>query len=147
MVRTLCETARSMLTHADMAQKYWADAVAAASFTRNRCPSKAINDRFPVEIWNPHRPAKIANLKVLGCLAFARVPDAQSPTFDHQSRRCALLGYSEAQDAYRLLDLINRKVVTARKVRFDEATFPLASSIQTEPATIPDNEEPTTDKR
>ena len=42
MNRTLMESARSMLSHAGLSNRYWAEAVATAAYIRNRTPTAAI---------------------------------------------------------------------------------------------------------
>ena len=42
MNRTLMESARSMMTHASLPDKYWAEAVEAAAYIRNRTLTTAL---------------------------------------------------------------------------------------------------------
>ena len=42
MNRTLMESARAMITHAELPNRYWAVAVATAAYIRNRVPTAAI---------------------------------------------------------------------------------------------------------
>ena len=50
MNRTLMETARSMMAHADLPEKYWAEAVETAAYIRNRTPTTAIKgNKTPLE--------------------------------------------------------------------------------------------------
>jgi len=69
MNRTL---ARSMLSHAGMPKGYWAEAIATAAYVRNCVSTTAFReDKTPFERKN------VSNLKVLGCTAYAHVPDEQ----------------------------------------------------------------------
>ena len=44
MNRTLMETARSMMAHAGLPERFWAEAVETAAYIRNRTPTTAIKD-------------------------------------------------------------------------------------------------------
>ena len=71
------ESARSMIAHAGLPNKYWAEAVAPAAYVRNQTPPKAIKENMtPYEKWYGKK-TKLSHLKVFGCVAFAHVPDAQ----------------------------------------------------------------------
>lgn len=47
--RTLEETARCLLIHAGFSPVFWAEAVAAADYIRNRCSSRSLRDEIPFE--------------------------------------------------------------------------------------------------
>ena len=50
--RMLVEAARSMLSHADLSNAYWAEAVATATYLRNRMVSTAVKaDETPYLLW------------------------------------------------------------------------------------------------
>ena len=44
MNRTLLETARSMMAHADIPTEFWAEAVSTATYIRNRSPTTAVKE-------------------------------------------------------------------------------------------------------
>ena len=73
MNRTLMESARSMLAHAGLPDRYWAEAVAAAAYVRNHTTTTTV--KTPYETWYGNHP-NIQNLRVFGCIAYAHVPDA-----------------------------------------------------------------------
>ena len=94
MNRTLMESARSMLSHAGLSNKYWAEAVATAAYIRNRIPTAAIKEeQTPYECWYGKRP-NVSHLKVFECMAFAHIPDAQRQKLDKKSEKLqfSLLG-------------------------------------------------------
>ena len=72
---TLVESAQSMIAHAELPDRYWAEAEATAAYVRNRTPTTAINeDTTPYERWYGRKP-NVSHLKVFGCMAYAHVPD------------------------------------------------------------------------
>ena len=124
MNRTLIESACSMLSHAGLSNRYWAEAVAtAAAYTRNRTPTAAIKEKqTPYERWYGKRP-NVSNLKVFGCMAFAHISDAQKQKLDKKSEKHQFDGYSVRSKGYRLFDKKSQKVVIRRDVIFNETDF------------------------
>ena len=49
--RTLLESARSMLKHSHLPDKFWGEAVLAAIYIRNRCLTTIDQTKTPEEIW------------------------------------------------------------------------------------------------
>jgi transposase InsO family protein len=49
--RTITESIRAMLYHANLPESFWAEAATTATYVWNRLPSSAINDRIPFELW------------------------------------------------------------------------------------------------
>ena len=47
MNRTSVESVRSMLIHAQLPHKFWAEALSTAVYFRNRSPTKAVEDKTP----------------------------------------------------------------------------------------------------
>ena len=60
---TLIESARSMLIHAKMPLKFWAEAVNTAVYLHNRSPTSALKGKTPFESWSGKKP-NASNLKV-----------------------------------------------------------------------------------
>jgi transposase InsO family protein len=52
MNRTLCDKARSMLSHSGLGKDFWAEAINTACYLVNRSPSTAIECKTPFEIWS-----------------------------------------------------------------------------------------------
>ena len=57
MNRTLMESARSMMDHAGLPDKYWAEAVECTAYIRNRFPTTALREKkTPFEMWSGRKP-------------------------------------------------------------------------------------------
>ena len=123
MNRTLLETARSMMAHAGLPGKYWAEAVETASYIRNRTPTSALDgNKTPLEAWSGRKP-NVSNMKVFGCIAYAHVPDTQRQKLDQKAVKLRFVGYSVQSKGYRLLDEKTSQVYTRRDVIFNEQDF------------------------
>lgn len=136
--RTLMESARAMLSHSKLPNKFWAEAVATAAYVRNRTTTTSNQDQLtPFEKWYGRKP-NIAHLKVFGCAAYSHVPSAERRKLDKKAHRMCFIGYSKNPKGYRLIDPSTEKVVTRRDVVFNETDFKLFSRKNTEMVCIPD---------
>ena len=69
VLRTLNNFVRTMLIHASMPPKYWAEALAAATYLLNRCPSSSIRNEIPyTRLYKS--PPSYEHLRVFGCLCY-----------------------------------------------------------------------------
>jgi len=62
---TVLHPARSMLNHAGMRNKLWAEAVSTAVYIKNRLPSRALPNSTPFDRWTPKRH-DISHLRTFG---------------------------------------------------------------------------------
>ena len=125
MNKTLMESAtcRSMMDHASLPDKYWAEAVECAAYIRNRLPTTALTERkTPFEVWSGRKP-NISHLKVFGCMAYAHIPDSQRNKLDKKAVKLRFVGYAIQSKGYRLLDERTMKVYIRRNVVCNEHDF------------------------
>ena len=123
MNRTLVESGRCMLEHANLGNKFWGEAIMTANFLRNRCPTRSLHrGTTPYEIFYGKKPL-LQNLKVFGCIAYAHIPSQLRSKWDAKAKKCIFLGYSEHEKAYRLLDISNSEIIISRDVKFNEREF------------------------
>jgi len=146
--RLVMDPARSMLKHAGMPNKLWAEAVSTAVYIKNRLPTRATPNSTPFARWNRKKP-DISHLRTFGCLAFAWIHGDLRKKLDNHAYKCVLLGYSaETTTQYRVMDISSGRVFMARDVKFDESTlyYQLLKSQRTEvilePAEPPSNNQP-----
>jgi len=71
--RTLLDMVRSMLKTAQLPERFWAEAILAACYVKNRAIHSAIDDDTPEGVWTGNQPS-VKHLKMYGCLAYANVP-------------------------------------------------------------------------
>ena len=138
MNRTLMEMARSMMAHAGLPDKYWAEAVDAAAYIRNRTSTSSIKGfKTPYEVWSGEKP-NIGHLKVFGCMAYSHVPDSQRQKLDKKAVKLRFVGYCIQSKGYRLLDEKTSRVFIRRDVIFNEQDFGHKSEVlkQSSPETF-----------
>ena len=87
MNRSLMESARAMISHANLPNSFWAEAVATAVYLRNRSESSALKeDLTPYEIWYG-RKHDVSHLRVFGCIAYSHIPDSQCRKLDKKAQK------------------------------------------------------------
>ncbi|KAK7792162.1 hypothetical protein R5R35_007718 [Gryllus longicercus] len=120
-MRTVMESARSMM-HAMNTPKYlWGEAVNTAVYILNRTPTSEKRSTTPYEAFMGRKPS-LSHLKKFGCTAFMHVPDCRRTKLDDKSSKLMFVGYDGNSDNYRLFDPTTKKVKVSRNVIFDEHT-------------------------
>jgi hypothetical protein len=98
---------------------FWGEAVLCVVYIRNRCPSVAINNKSPYELWYNHLPV-VQHFRVFGSPCYALIPKQQCDNLGARSHTCLFFGYCNTSKAYRLYDEKNKKFVISRYVVFLE---------------------------
>ena len=122
MNRTIVESTRSMLSHAQMPNEFWAEAANTSVYVRNRSPTTALNGITPYECLFEKKP-DVSNLRVFGCVTYMHIPENQRKKLDAKSKRSIFVGYPEGVKGYKLYDPISRKFTRSRDVIFLEKKF------------------------
>ncbi|KAF0703246.1 hypothetical protein AaE_015471 [Aphanomyces astaci] len=123
--RSLMEMALSMLTNANMARRWWAEAVRTVAFIQNRVLHTSTGSKTPLELLTGRKPT-LANMKVFGCIAYNMVKDpTKRDKLAPKATKCVMLGYCEDTKAYKLYDLPveTQKVTSGVHVTFSESEF------------------------
>ena len=72
--RTLMEAVRAMLFGSHLPQRFWAEALTAAVYLRNRSPTKCNEGSTPHEALMSVKP-KVNHLRVFGCVAYSHISE------------------------------------------------------------------------
>nr|GEU41874.1 ribonuclease H-like domain, reverse transcriptase, RNA-dependent DNA polymerase [Tanacetum cinerariifolium] len=79
-------TTRCMMKRTNMPQNFWAEAVRYAIYILNSVLTKALDDITPYETIKQRKP-NLENLRVFGCIAYAKVPSQRLTKLDDRSSR------------------------------------------------------------
>ena len=120
--RTMIEAARSMLYHAHLPMKFWAEAVNTAVYIRNRSPTTSVKDKTPYECWFNAKP-NVSHFRVFGSQCYVHVPDDQRQKLDAKSYKGIFVGYPEGTKGYKVYNISTGKFTKTRQVIFDENKF------------------------
>lgn len=115
--RTLVESARCMLTQANLPHTFWAEAIAMANYIRNRCISKSLNQGTPYEVWTDEKP-NIEHLRVFGSKVYVADNVPNKGKFQLRATEGIFLGYSNESKAYRVWIPSIKKIRISRDVKF-----------------------------
>lgn len=116
-IRTIVESARTMLYGRSLPMKLWAEAVGCAVYLLNRTSSSQTPNISPIEIWSGEKP-DIQHLKIFGSIGYVHIPDACRTKWEKKSQKMILVGYENQN--YRMFDFDTNKVRISRDVTFDE---------------------------
>nr|GEW17429.1 ribonuclease H-like domain, reverse transcriptase, RNA-dependent DNA polymerase [Tanacetum cinerariifolium] len=96
-------TIRCMMKATNMLQIFWAEAVRHAIYILNSVPTKVLEDIIPYEAIKRRKP-NLENLRVFGCIAYAKVPSQHLIKLDDRSTKMVYLGNEQGSKAFRLFD-------------------------------------------
>ena len=124
--RTLVESAKSMIFHANMPINFWAEAVNTAVHLHNRSPTKSLNMKAPYECWFGKKNGwfgNVSNLKVFGSVCYTHTPSNLRRKLDPRSRKAVFIGYPPDTKGYKLYDIESKTFVRSKDVVFYENKF------------------------
>ena len=87
--RTIEEMANAMLLEKGLPKIFWGEAVNTAVYLLNRCPTKALANKTPFEVWSKRKPS-VNHLKVFGCICYSHVPKELRHKLDQVSENVSL---------------------------------------------------------
>ena len=70
--RVLSERITAMLKESGLAMAFWGEGLAALIHVWNRCPTTALDNATPYELWSGRKP-DVSHLQVWGCTAYVHV--------------------------------------------------------------------------
>lgn len=94
--RHVAETSFILLAHASLPLKFWPDAFATTIYSINRLPTKALQDKSPMEVLFNVKP-DYRSMRIFGCLCFPHLRPYNSHKLDFRSTQYTFLGYGVNQ--------------------------------------------------
>ena len=126
--RTLVTKARSILAHAGLPVALWGEALMYAAHVYNATPSSAHPSTTPAHLLTG-KPPSLRNIRVFGCNAYTWVHPNKRGKFDRTAQPGVYVGYDDTKNAYRILDVHTRSIISTRDVTLDETKFTFASQL------------------
>lgn len=122
--RHILNVARANRFESKIPIKYWGKCVVAAVYLLNRLPCVAVDGKTPYEVLHS-KPPSLIHLRIIGCLCYASsIPKGDK--FTERAKPAVLMGYSETQKGYLLMDFTTKSFFVSRDVVFKEHIFPFA---------------------
>lgn len=125
-MRTIVESARTMLHAKELSLRFWAEAVACAVYVLNRSGPTFVADKSPYELWFGKTP-KIDHLRVFGSEVYTHVPKQQRQKWDKKAKPGIFIGYCDGTKGFRVWNTATRKVEVSRDIVFKEISQSAAS--------------------
>lgn len=100
-MRTVVESARTMLLESGLNKNLWAEAINTAVFVINRTGPSRIKNKTPYELWW-NKEYDINNLHIFGSRVSIHVPDQKRLKFDSKAELGYFIGYGENTKGYRV---------------------------------------------
>ena len=93
----LVKTARTLLLHHKVPQRFWGDATLATCYLINRMSSSVLHDQIPYSILFPNQPL----FCLPPCVNFVHILTPGQDKLSDKATKCLFLGYSRLQRGYR----------------------------------------------
>lgn len=116
-MRTIVESARTMIHSKQLDKKFWAEAVSFAVHVLNRTGTSTVEAKSPYELWY-NKEAKIDHLRIFGSDVFVHIPKQKRQKLDAKAVKCVFVGYDNHSKGYRVWNPDSNKVEVARDVIF-----------------------------
>nr|GFA86223.1 putative ribonuclease H-like domain-containing protein [Tanacetum cinerariifolium] len=115
--RTLIEATRTMLAYSLLPTIFWTEVVATACYVLNRVLVTKPHDKTPYELLTRDKPS-ISYLKPFGCHVTILNTSDPLGKFDKKVDEGYIVGYSISNKAYRVYNLVSRKIEETMNLRF-----------------------------
>ena len=89
-----------MLVDTGLPRNLWPEVMQAAAYLRNRSLVKG-QEKTPEELWTGQKP-DLTHLRAYGCDSYALIPKGQQDKLAENSKKYALVGYTDTTAHYRL---------------------------------------------
>ena len=112
------ELARAMLIEKSLPPSLWAEAVSHAAYIRNRCPTKALEGKTPLEAWTGRKP-DVSHFREFGCDVWV-MNETNISKLSPKSVKMKFVGFETGSKAIRYYDQARRSVRISRNFAFNE---------------------------
>ena len=120
----LVETARTLLLHHKVPQRFYGDAILTACYLINRMSSSVIHDQIPHSVLLPNQPLFCLLPRVFDRVYFAHILTPGQDKLSAKATKCVFLGYSRLQRGYRCYSPdINRYFISVDVTFFEDSSF------------------------
>ena len=120
----LVETARTLLLHHKVPQRFYGDAILTACYLINRMSSSVLHDQIPHSVLLPNQPLFCPPPRVFDRVYFVHILTPGQDKLSAKATKCVFLGYSRLQRGYRCYSPdINRYFISVDVTFFEDSSF------------------------
>ena len=126
--RTLVERARAMLIAKSLPKFLWAEAIAYATYLKNRSPTRALKEPItPEEAFFGQKP-DVSVIQEFGTNCWVLIPDEQRGKLDAKSAKRIFIGMADGSKAWRYYEPRTRYIGKSRNIIFETPTHPTTTA-------------------
>lgn len=111
--KTIAEMARSMLKEKGLPNTFWTKAIYIAVYVHNKCPTKAVQDKTPIEAWSGQN-SSAKHLRVYGSICYIH---HKRHELQDKSTREIFMGYNMQSKGYRVYNLQTKNASSIEMLR------------------------------
>ena len=115
----------TMLDESGLAKAFWGEALGALVHVWNRCPTDAVKNATPYQLWNGTK-ADVSHLRVWGCTAYVHIQKDKRDGLGSHMEKCVFIGYPQGYKGWKFYNPTTKKVVISERADFDERYFPMS---------------------
>jgi hypothetical protein len=108
----------------DLPGNLWAEAIKAACIILNLRSILWFLGKTPFELFSSRKP-NVANLHIFGSTAFVYDTKLDKSKLDSRSKKCLYLSHDDRTKGFQCFDIVTRRVLVSKNVRFIEDTTPV----------------------
>ena len=123
--RVLSERLTTMLDESGLPKAFWGEALGALVHVWNRCPTDAVKNATPYQLWTGTKP-DVSHLRVWGCTAYVHIQKDKRDGLGSHMEKCAFIGYPQGYKGWKFYNPTTKKVVISERADFDERYFPMS---------------------
>ena len=105
-----------MLHESRLPTTFWGEALGSLVHVWNRCPTDAVDDATPFELWHGHKP-DVFHLRVWGCPAYVHVQKNKRSAFGSHLEKCVFIGYPDGYKAWKFYNVETKRIVSFQRVQ------------------------------
>jgi hypothetical protein len=134
--RVLSERITAMMNESGLAMVFWGEALAALVHVWNRCPTAALDNATPYELWNRRKP-DVSHLRVWGCTAYVHVQKDKRPALHPHYGKYVFIGYPDGYKGWKFYNPTTKRTVISERADFDERPPVVAALTPTSVPAVP----------
>ena len=124
--RMLSERITAMLKESGLAMAFWGEALAVLIHVWNGCPTAALDNAMPYELWNGCKP-DVSHLQVWDCIAYVHVQKDKCPALHPHYEKCVFIRYPDGYKGWKFYNPTTKRTVISEHADFNE--HPSAATI------------------
>ena len=117
--RTLAERMTAMLNESGLSPTWWKECLAALVHVLNRCPTSAVVEGTPYEVWHKRKP-NVGHLRVWGCVAYVHIQKDKRSKLGSHMEKCIFVGYPDGYKGWMFYNPVTKRVIICERADFDE---------------------------